>query len=425
MQKIIDFHIHSKYSRATSKAFDLNEILKWSEIKGVDIISAADFTHPAWFKILQNNLTEDKTGSGLYQLNNSKSKIRFILATEISCIYSQNGKTRRVHLCILMPSLSAVARFNQALADRGAKLASDGRPILGISAKEILQIALEADENSLVIPAHVWTPWFAVFGSKSGFDSLVECFEDLTPHISALETGLSSDPLMNWLWSDLDDLLLLSNSDAHSGPHIGREANIFDLSENSFSEFAQIIKNKDKNKFLATIEFYPELGMYHFDGHRACNFSCSPNDTFKKYKGICPKCKKALTLGVLSQVEKLADRDIKLVDKIGRVPFKSIVPLPEIIADYYGVGRSSKKVNSLFQELIAKGANEFNILLDLDLEELKKIMPTDLALGIMRMRQGNIEIVPGFDGQYGEALIFSDTDKKSVKVKASQVTLFD
>ncbi len=425
MRKIIDFHIHSKYSRATSKVFDLNEMLKWSEIKGVDIISCADFTHPAWFKNLQSNLLEDEAGSGLYKLKDNKSSVRFILATEISCIYSQNGKTRRVHLCVLMPSLKAVAKFNQALADRGAKLASDGRPILGISAKEILRIALEADENSLVIPAHVWTPWFAVFGSKSGFDSMQECFEELTPHIYAIETGLSSDPFMNWLWSDLDNLLLLSNSDAHSGPHIGREANIFDLSENSFSEFFQIIKNKDKNKFLATIEFYPELGMYHFDGHRVCNFSCLPEETWKKYKNICPKCKKVLTLGVLNQVEKLADRDIKSVDRIGRTPFKSIVPLPEIIADYYGVGRSSKKVDNLFKELILKASNEFNILLDLGLEDLKKIMPTDLALGIMRMRQGDIEIIPGFDGQYGKAIIFSEKNKQAIKVKANQSSLFD
>lgn len=425
MQKIIDFHIHSKYSRATSKSFDLPEMEKWAEIKGVDIISCADFTHPAWFKNLQSNLVEDGAGSGLYQLKNSKSLVRFILSTELACIYRQGDKTRRIHLCVLMPSLLAVAKFNQALTDRGAKLASDGRPILGMSAKDILNIALETDENSLVIPAHIWTPWFAVFGSKSGFNSLAECFEDLTPYIYALETGLSSDPAMNWLWSDLDDLLLLSNSDAHSGPNIGREANVFNLSSNSFNEFVSIIKNKDKSRILSTIEFYPEEGMYHYDGHRACNFSCSPQDTIKKYKGLCPKCKKALTVGVLNQVERLANRSSEVVDKKGRVPFKSIVPLPSIIADYYGVGRSSKKVNNLFQELIVKGANEFKILLDLDLMELKKIMPEDLALGIIRMRQGEIEVVPGFDGQYGQAIIFSDKNNQAIKVKSNQAVLFN
>jgi PHP family Zn ribbon phosphoesterase len=213
MRKIIDFHIHSKYARATSKAFDLPEMIKWSEIKGVDIVSCADFTHPAWFKILKENLEEDN-GSGLYKLKGSRSSVRFIISTELSCIYSQGGKTRRVHLCILMPSLSSAEKFNKALEDRGAKLASDGRPILGMSSKDILNIMLEVDERAMLIPAHVWTPWFAVFGSKSGFETIEECFEDLSPHIKAIETGLSSDPLMNWRLSALDNLTLVSNSDA-------------------------------------------------------------------------------------------------------------------------------------------------------------------------------------------------------------------
>ena len=423
MRQIIDFHIHSKYSRATSKVFDLQEMAKWSSIKGVDIVSAADFTHPTWFKILQDNLLDD--GSGFYRLKDDKSSVKFIISTEVSCIYSQGGKTRRVHLCVLMPSLEAASRFNKGLADRGAKLASDGRPILGLSAKDIVNIALESDENSLVIPAHAWTPWFAVFGSKSGFDSLKECFGDLARYIYAIETGLSSDPSMNWRWSDLDNIFLVSNSDAHSGPHIGREANVLDLAENTFAEFTSIIKNKDKQKFLYTIEFYPEEGMYHYDGHRLCNFSCAPKDTKKKYKGICPKCKKPLTIGVLYQIEKLADRTEEEISSVGRVPFKNIVPLPEIIADYLGVNKQSKKVGAMYQDIIRQAGNEFRLSLDLDEVALKKIMPETLAEGIMRMRENKVKLVAGFDGQYGQAQIFSDQEKARPSSRQNQVSLFE
>ncbi|MFA5126768.1 MAG: endonuclease Q family protein [Patescibacteria group bacterium] len=425
MRKIIDFHIHSKYSRATSKFFDLQEMVKWSEIKGVDIVSCADFTHPAWFRNLQENLAEDGAGSGFYKLKGSKSPVRFIISTEVSCIYSQGGKTRRVHLCVLMPSLAAAAKFNQSLSDRGAKLASDGRPILGMSAKDILNIALEADQDSLVIPAHAWTPWFAVFGSKSGFGSLQECFGDLTKYIYAIETGLSSDPAMNWRWSDLDNIMLVSNSDAHSGPHIGREANVMDMSAGTFAEFADIIKKRDKQKFLYTIEFYPEEGMYHYDGHRLCNFSCAPENTKKKYKGICPKCKKPLTIGVLYQVDELADRAEDEVNASDHVPYKNIVPLPEIIADYLGVNKQSKKVEALYQSIIRQAGSEFRVALDLDENELKKIMPANLADGVIRMRNNQIKLLAGFDGQYGRAEIFSDQQRELGKSLAKQNSLFD
>ncbi len=424
MRKIIDLHIHSKYSRATSKFFDLAEMVKWAQIKGVDIISSADFTHPAWFKVLRENLAEDQSGSGIYKLKNNPTTVRFLLATEFSCIYSQGGQTRRLHLCILMPSLEAVAKFNKFLTDAGGKLGSDGRPILGMSAKQVLNIMLEADPRAMMIPAHAWTPWFAVFGSKSGFNSLQECFEELTPHIKAIETGLSSDPAMNWQWSDLDNITLVSNSDAHSGPHIGREANVMDLDQVSYQEIVDIIATKNKKKFLYTIEFYPEEGMYHWDGHRACNFSCSPQDSKKKYKGFCPKCKKPLTIGVLNQVEKLADRKTEGVDNSKHIPYKSIIPLPDIIADFYNVNRSSKKVEALFTEIISQASNEFRVLLDLDLAELKKIMPEVLAQGIIRSRENKIRLIPGFDGQYGQAEIFSAAEKRGAKVNR-QSSLFN
>lgn len=417
MQKIIDLHIHSKYARATSKYFDLAEMLKWSEIKGVDIISCADFTHPAWFRELKNNLVEDNN-SGLYKLKDSKSTVRFLIATEVSCIYRQNEQTRRVHLCILMPNLPAAEKFNQALSERGAKLAADGRPILGMSAKQVLEIMLEVDERAMMIPAHAWTPWFAVFGSKSGFNSLEECFEDLTPQIKAIETGLSSDPIMNWQLSELDNITLISNSDAHSGPHIGREANVMDLVENTYDEIVEIIKTNPsadgKEKFLYTIEFFPEEGMYHWDGHRACNFSCSPEES-KKYKNICPKCKKILTIGVSSRVLELADLSLDKINKNKHIPYKSIVPLPDLLADYFGMNRNSKKVQNLFFSIIASAGNEFRVLLDLSLSELEKLMPIDLAKGIIKMRESKIKLIPGFDGEYGKIEIFSETERQNAR----------
>lgn len=417
MRKIIDLHLHSKYSRATSKFFDLVEIAKWSKIKGVDIVACPDFTHPKWFQEIKNNLQETEKDSGLFYLKNDQSGVKFLLATEVACIYRQNDKTRRVHLSILMPSLESVEKFNQALVSRGAKLTSDGRPILGMSAKQVLEIMLEVDEQAMMIPAHVWTPWFALFGSKSGFDSLEECFEDLSPYIKSLETGLSSDPLMNWHWQALDKYTLVSNSDAHSGPNIGREANVVDLKTETYQEIVEIIKNKDRNKFLYTIEFFPENGMYHWDGHRDCKFSCNPEQS-KKYQNICPKCHKTLTLGVEYQVKKLANRKTataewgpakggKEITQNNHIPYKSIVPLPEIIADYLQVNKTSKKVESLFFEIISKSKNEFEVLLDLDLQALNKIMPANLAKGIIKVRSGEIKLIPGFDGQYGKTEIFS------------------
>jgi uncharacterized protein (TIGR00375 family) len=423
MRQILDFHIHSKYSRATSKNFDLDDMYKWSKIKGVDIISAADFTHPAWFRILEQNLAEYQPGAGLYYYKNKNQDVLFIISTEISCIYSQGGKTRRVHLCLIAPSLEVAKKINECLTARGAKLASDGRPILGMSAKNILEMCLEIDERIMVIPAHAWTPWFAVFGSKSGFDTLQECFEDLTPYIHAIETGLSSDPLMNWQWSKLDDITLVSNSDAHSGPRIGREANVLDLQNTSYDEIREIINTKDKKRFLYTVEFYPEEGMYHYDGHRDCNFSCNPQQS-RKNKNICPICKKVLTLGVLNQVAKLADRQEVVIDQSKHISYKNIVPLPEIIADYYGVSRNSKKVEKLYFDIIALASNEFAVSLDLSEDELKKIMPPVLADGIIRMRVKELKVLPGFDGQYGEVNIFSDQEKVKARLKINQSKIF-
>ena len=417
MQYIADLHIHSKYSRACSKSLELEIIEQWCEKKGVDIIATADFTHPLWFKNLKSKLVESEPG--LYKLKGSKSKVRFFNATEVACIYSKGGKVRRLHIVIFAPNLETVEKINQKLGKIG-KLASDGRPILGLDAKKLAEMVFDVSSECMIIPAHAWTPWFAVFGSKSGFDSLEECFEELTPHIYSIETGLSSDPPMNWRLSQLDNITLISNSDAHSPQNIGREANVFDLQNLSYQEICNAIKKKDKNKFLYTIEFYPEEGMYHFDGHRACSVSLSPEET-KKLKNICPVCKKPLTIGVLNRVDNLADREEgfaneklnnKILEDKNFIPYKSLVGLDDVIAEAFDIsGRRSKKVMAEYENIISKGKSEFNVLLDLSYEELKNITLPQIVEGIKRNREGKIYIEPGFDGQYGKVTLFSKEEK--------------
>lgn len=408
---IADLHIHSKYSRACSPELTLENIDKWCRIKGLDLIATGDFTHPAWFKEIETQLEED--GTGFLQLKGGVGRVKFILATEVSCIYSQGNKVRRVHLCLFFPDLDSVRNFNQALEARGCNLKADGRPILGLSAKEVLKIMMEISPRAVMIPSHAWTPWFAVFGSKSGFDSLEECFEDLTPEIFSIETGLSSDPAMNWRLSALDKITLTSNSDAHSLPNLGREANIFslDIASANYGELMKIIKDKDPQKFLKTIEFYPEEGMYHYDGHRLCQVSFTPKGT-KKNKGICPVCQKPLTIGVLNRVESLADREEGFVPA-GSIPFISLVGLDKIIAESLGVkSRQSPAVQREYEKLVKDGRSEFNVLLNLSLDDLKKITLARIAEGIRRVRAKELQIEPGFDGQYGRVAIFSPEEKE-------------
>jgi len=403
MLYIADLHIHSKYSRATSKSTDLEHLTQWAEIKGIQILGTGDFTHPLWFKEISTKL--QPATDGLYKLKSAKSPMRFILSTELSCIYTKNDKCRRIHLVVLAPDIATVEKINKTL---GAKynLKSDGRPILGLDAKELLKILLDISPDIVMVPAHCWTPWFSIFGSKSGFNSVEECFEELAPNIFALETGLSSDPLMNWQWSYLDKYTLISNSDAHSPGKLGREANVFEFSkEPAYTDLMRAIKTR-KN-FLYTIEFFPEEGKYHIDGHRACNFQCEPAQT-KKLKGICPVCHRPLTVGVLSRVAELADRAKPQRPK-GAPDQKSIIPLKEIIAEIEGVMPTSKRVDAKYHDLIKKGKNEFNILLNLSAEEIKSISEPKLAEAIMKMRQGNVIKNPGYDGVFGQIKVFSDT----------------
>jgi uncharacterized protein (TIGR00375 family) len=424
MRYIADLHIHSKYSRACSPRLELENIAEGCKKKGIDIVSCADFTHPKWFLDIKNKLIP--AGNGLYELKKSplspsleKGEIQpvyFFLSTEISCIYSKGGKVRRLHIVIFAPTIEVVQKINEKLSSLG-KLASDGRPILGLDAKELLKIILDIDERCMVIPAHAWTPWFAVFGSKSGFDSLEECFDEMTPHIYAIETGLSSDPPMNWQLSKLDNIVLVSNSDAHSLENLGREANVFEIDEtapNFYNEITRIIKEKDKNKFLYTIEFYPEEGMYHFDGHRACGIRMSPEET-KKKKNICPVCKRELTIGVMNRVSELADRALGEKPK-NYIPYKSLVGLSNTISEALGVaGKKTKAVIREYDNLIDKGGSEFNVLLDLSYEDLKTITLPEIVEGIRRNREGRVRIEPGYDGVYGTVRLFSEEEKKENK----------
>ena len=410
IRKILDLHIHSKYSRACSPGLELPSIASACEVRGINIVATSDFTHPAWFSHMQDFLIEDT--SGIYKLKDGSSSTRFILGTELSCIKKHKNKTRRIHVCVFAPNLEVVEKFNNRLEEMGFNLKSDGRPILGLPVKELLKIMLEIDERMVMIPAHAWTPWFGIFGSKGGYDTLEEAFEELAPHIFAIETGLSSDPIMNWRLSMLDNITLISNSDAHSCAKLGREANVMQFnsdSEVAYDEIMRILRENDKEKFLYTIEFYPEEGKYHYDGHRDCKFVCAPDKT-EKLKGICPKCKKPLVIGVENRVHELSDRSIEDIEKIRskKIPYKSLVPLPEIIADVFGCGVNTKKVKAEYDSLIEKIGNEFYILIEADLKLIEKNTSKQIAIAVDRVRKGKIFVKPGYDGEFGIVKVFGD-----------------
>lgn len=410
MKFIVDFHIHSRYSRATSKDMNIASLDAWARIKGIHVLGTGDFTHPLWFKELKENL--EPAEPGLYRLKNSQSQTRFLLTAEISSIYSKGGKTRRIHTLVFAPSFEIVDTINANLGWIG-NLKSDGRPILGLDAKELAKIAFNASPECLVIPAHAWTPWFSIFGSKSGFDSIEECFEEYTKYIYAIETGLSSDPAMNWRISKLDKIALISNSDSHSPSRIGREANIFDT-ELSYKGIAEAIKERSEavdgpKKFVSTVEFFPEEGRYHYDGHRNCGVCLAPEQS-KKHNNICPKCGRPLTLGVVYRVGELADRAFGQKPPTAP-PFKNLIPLDQIIGDALELGVSSKGVQKEYDLLISKIGNEFKILLDATEEDLRSATLPKIAQGIMKVRQGKVNIEPGYDGEYGKISIFRQDEK--------------
>ena len=423
MRFIADLHIHSKYSRATSKDMSPEAIWKWAQIKGIGVVGTGDFTHPGWLKELSEKI--EPSGNGLFKLKKEyesngvpescKSEVSFILSAEISCIYRKNDRTRKVHSLILVPDFSDAARINLALSRIG-NLKADGRPILGLDALELLKTVMDLCPSAVFIPAHAWTPHFSVFGAVSGFDSLEECFEDYTPYINAIETGLSSDPAMNWRLSALDNITLISNSDAHSPSKMGREANIFDA-EKSFSAIANSMRTREG--FLGTIEFFPEEGKYHYDGHRACAISLSPEETIRQGY-LCPKCGKRVTVGVLHRVEKLADRPQGYKPE-STPPYYSLIPLIEVLAESIGVGVASKKVDMEFQRLIQVLGNEFTILMDAPIHGIEQASSPLIGEAISRVRSGRIHVAPGYDGEYGKIKIFDAAERKEVR---GQATLF-
>jgi len=396
MRLIADLHIHSRYSRATSPSIDLPTLSRAARDKGIDVLGTGDFTHPEWFKILKGGLAPE--GNGLY----THDGIRYLVSGEISAVWSQDGRVRKVHLLVLSPSLDDASRINRELSLLG-NLAADGRPIFGASAERLLEAIYNASPDAEVIPAHAWTPWFSVFGSRSGFDSLDECFGPYTERIFAIETGLSSDPPMNWRVSALDRIALVSNSDAHSTANLGREATIFDLPEPSYEAIIAAVKGTGRGRLTGTIEFFPQEGKYHYDGHRACGVVMSPAEAIRA-NDRCPVCGRPLTDGVMHRVEDLADRPAGFSSS-GRPPFYSVVPLPEIIAQALGTGVKTKGVAREHERLIRHFGNEFSILIDLPEEELRKALPARIAEGIVRVRRGELRIEPGYDGVYGKVTI--------------------
>jgi len=415
MKFVADFHLHSKYSRATSKDMELENLDIWAQTKGIKVLGTGDFTHPEWFKNLKQKL--EPAEPGLFKLKNKNSPTRFMLTVEVSCIYSKKNRVRKIHVLVFAPSFEAAEKINAHLSWIG-NLKADGRPILGLDAKELAKIALDASENCLIIPAHAWTPWFAIFGSKSGFNSIEECFDEYAKYIYAIETGLSSDPAMNWRLSVLDKISLISCSDAHSLPKMGREANVFDT-EMSYPAILDAIKTKDPKKFLYTIEFFPQEGKYHYDGHRLCQVSLGPQES-KKYNNICPNCGKPLTIGVLNRVEELADRPAGFKPE-NAIPFKSLIPLQEIVAGALGTLPGTKQGEKEYKNLIEKLGNEFTVLLDASPGDLREATLPEIAEGISRVREGRIHIEPGYDGVYGKIKIFSPLEQKTL---TRQKTLF-
>lgn len=408
MKEIADLHIHSRYSRATSKEGTPEILELWARKKGITLLGTGDFTHPVWREELKEKLTPAEGGvyklKEEYILEDSEKyggrQPRFVVSGEISSIYKKNGKVRKVHNVILLPGLEAAEKLSQKLETIG-NLHSDGRPILGLDCRELLEIMLDVCPEGILIPAHIWTPHFSLFGAFSGFDSIEECFEDLTPYIHALETGLSSDPSMNWRWSALDRFQLVSNSDAHSPAKLGREATLLDISLSYQSLYDAVQYGKG---LTGTIEFFPEEGKYHYDGHRKCKICLSPKEA-EKYEGKCPVCGKKLTVGVDHRICQLADREDG-VQKDNRSSYESLVPLLEVIGGSMGYSVASKRVQRQYENMLKKFGSEFEILREIPIEDIRMAGYEKEAEGIRRMRTGQVEKYPGFDGEYGTIRLF-------------------
>src|SRR3989338_6232609 len=409
MEFVADFHIHSKYSRATSGSMNVKELSRWAKIKGISVLGTGDFTHPLWYSELRSELKE--AGGGLYEHDG----VKFILTVEVFNNFYVEGKSKRIHNIIFAPDMATAEKLNVKLGEYG-DLFSDGRPILNLSARDLVRICLDISPDCLIVPAHAWTPHFSIFGSNSGFNSVEECFKDEAKNIYCRETGLSSDPAMNWRLDKLGRFSLISNSDSHSPQRIGREANVFDCALD-YKEIMTALKMKDKKKFLYTVEFFPQEGKYHYDGHRNCHARVSPKEAIKNHN-LCPVCGKKITVGVMHRVEELADRPEGFVPD-NAIPFKSMIPLSQIIADARGVGEQSVAVEREYMSLVTKCVSEFNILLGMSEGDLRAQLPEKIAEGVIRVRNGKVNILAGYDGEYGKIKIFNEEEAGE-----KQLTLF-
>ena len=431
MRFTADLHIHSKFSRATSRDMVLDTLAYWAKVKGIRLLATGDFTHPEWLFLMKEKLKP--SGNGFFEFKNgvqppedeqlrsvpfSPRDVSFILSSELSFIYSKGGKVRKIHVMLLAPDFESVERINSRLSAIG-NLRSDGRPILGLDVRLFCRMVAETCPRCVVIPSHIWTPWFSLFGANSGFDAIEECFEEMTPMIFALETGLSSDPPMNWRLSALDRFALVSNSDAHSPAKIGREANVFDT-EFSYRGLMEALRARDPKRFVHTVEFFPEEGKYHYDGHRKCGVVLAPRESMKT-NDLCPKCGKLLTIGVLHRVEALADRESG-EGPPDRIPFRSLIPLNEVIAEALGKSPESQGVWDLYFKFVRDFGNEFAVLSDISVADLARAGPERVSQGIERMRQGRVKIVPGHDGEYGVITLFGEGPAEVQA--AGQLTLF-
>ncbi len=429
MKYIADLHIHSLFSRATSKSSNLAGLAAWAAVKGIDVLGTGDFTHPGWFRQLTEKLQPAEPG--FFRLKDTDippafesvrpdraESCRFVLSAEISSIYKRHGQVRKIHNIIYVPDLESAARINSRLAGIG-NIESDGRPILGLDARDLLEIVLELAPDGFLVPAHIWTPWFSLFGSKSGFDTIEECYGDLSSHIFALETGLSSDPDMNRLVSALDRFTLISNSDCHSPGKLGREANLFTCGFNFFS-MRDSLKNPAVGGFLGTIEFFPEEGKYHHDGHRKCGINLDPQQT-SKISGICPVCGKPLTIGVMHRVLELADRD-KPLYPAHSPGFYSLIPLPEVLSEILGRGPATKTVMNEYTRLISLFDSEFNLLMNVPVDEIQSRCSPVLAEAVQRIRKGKVIRQAGYDGEFGVIKVFEQGELQEL---AGQSSLFE
>lgn len=436
MQVIADLQLHSKYSRAVSRDMILPEIAAWTRRKGMGLVATGDWTHPLWFREIVANLEE--LGNGLLKLKNAApGDPLFLLATEVSCIYSQGGKGRRIHTLIWVPSLASAEKINKEMTRQGCNLMSDGRPIIGLTSIQVAELVLTIEPNALIIPAHAWTPWFSVFGSMSGFESLEEAYGPYAKNIYAVETGLSSSPAMNWRIKELDTRSIVSFSDAHSGPKLGREATVFEMDDLNYDSVYNAIKQSGPSKIVYTIEFYPEEGKYHWSGHRACNIRWGPKETSAKGT-TCPVCGKPLTEGVEQRVDELAGRSEDSLELVrdgmmtksrafpNRPPFVMLVPLQEILSECIGSPVQSPKVQTPYRQLMEELGGEFSVLMSASHADIANIAGERAAVGIEKVRAGDLVIDPGYDGVFGVVKLWKEGEEKPlIDATKEQLSIFN